>query len=61
MILIAVALLAFAYGYYGFKTNKDLFTQKLIYDEMAGMIPLFIMVGSGVVALIAVLIKFFSK
>lgn len=58
---LILGFLTFVYGLYGVKYNQDIFTQKEIFDEMAGIIPFIILLSSFLLILIAIIVKLFMK
>lgn len=61
LILLLLGIMTSIYGYYGISYNKDIFTNKKIYDEMAGIIPFLVLVSSFVLFLAAIVIKLITK
>ena len=59
--VIIIAFIGAIYGAYGFKYNKDIFTQEKIFDEMAGIIPFIILITSLLLIVISIIIRLYTK
>ena len=60
-VTLLLGIITSLYGYYGINYNKDIFTNKKIYDEMAGIIPILILASSFFLFLTAIIIRLFTK
>jgi YbbR domain-containing protein len=60
-IILLLAIFTSIYAYYGINHNKDIFTNEMIYDEMAGIIPILVLVASFILFLAAIIIRLFTK